>query len=101
MENKDFQCSSTIEKYTGNDTVVEILAEINGVPVTEIGESAFQDCWSLKEIKIPDSVKIIGDDILKGCENLKRVYINTSNWSYADIQRIFGKNPPFEILPLE
>ncbi|MBQ7705059.1 MAG: leucine-rich repeat domain-containing protein, partial [Selenomonadaceae bacterium] len=69
--------------------------------VKEIGSGAFQYCTKLTEIIIPDSVEKIGNNILRGCEKLQRVYINTSKWSYADIQRIFGKNPQFEILPLE
>lgn len=78
MSNENFQCSLTIEKYTGAAEVVEIPAEINGVPVTEIG-----------------------DDIFEGCENLKCVYIDTDNWSYASVKETFGENPQFEILPLE
>ena len=78
MSNENFKCGITIEKYFGSDTVVEIPAKIGGVPVTEIG-----------------------DDIFEGCENLKRVYIDTDNWSYASVKETFGENPQFEILPLE
>ena len=73
-----FEFSLTIKRFYGKDEVVKIPAEINGLPVTEIGKASFGKC-----------------------ENLQCIYIDTSNWNYADIQRIFGKNPPFAILPLE
>lgn len=42
-------------------TSVVIPAEIDGVPVTIIGDSAFKNCKSLTEIVIPDSVTDIGE----------------------------------------
>lgn len=47
MANEDFKCGVTIYKYTGTDEVVEIPAEINGVPVTKIGSEAFFGCNNL------------------------------------------------------
>jgi hypothetical protein len=43
--------------------------------VTTIGESAFQDCASLKEVEIPASVRAIGDCAFEDCSGLTRVVI--------------------------
>ena len=43
--------------------------------VTEIRSSAFNNCTSLKEITIPDSVTRIGDDAFYDCTNLKEIVI--------------------------
>ena len=40
---------------------LEIPAEIDGKPVTEVDNFTFSDCTSLSEIVIPDSVTYIGD----------------------------------------
>lgn len=46
--------------------------------VTEIEDSAFQDCLNLKTLKIPDSVKTIGKSSFKNCLNLKKIKISSS-----------------------
>jgi uncharacterized protein YjdB len=43
--------------------------------VTEIGNSAFCDCSSLKEIVVPDSVERIGSTPFYGCRNLAKITI--------------------------
>lgn len=43
--------------------------------VIEIGESAFEDCDSLREINIPDSVTKIGKYAFNYCESLERIVI--------------------------
>ena len=67
--------SITIDKYIGTDTVVEIPSEIDGVPVTVIGDEAFYWCESLTSVAIPDSVTSIGDCAFNGCSNLENIYI--------------------------
>ena len=57
---------------------LEIPAEIDGKPVTGIGNSAFSDCTSLSEIVIPDSVTSIGDYAFSGCTNLSEITIPES-----------------------
>ena len=157
MASENFKFGVTIEKYTGTDEVVKIPAEIDNVPVKEIGAYAFNETQlslfeaprQLKEIYIPEYVTYIGEyafwncnnlikvtiasedsidiaenafkgchklteivftannsieinfDAFENCCNIERVYIDTENWSYASVKEIFGKNPSFEILPLE
>ena len=48
-----------ITSYDGKDTNIQIPAQFNGVPVTEIGERAFSK-KGITAVTIPGSVKIIG-----------------------------------------
>ena len=57
---------------------VVILPEVEGIKVTEIGESAFAKLSGITTISIPDSVTIIGFSAFKKCENLKSVVIPKS-----------------------
>ena len=51
-------------------TEIIIPAEINGIPVTRIGDEAFSYCPDLLRITIPNGVIRIGDQAFKGCTNL-------------------------------
>lgn len=58
----------------------------NGKPVTEIGESAFQNCSSLISVIIPNTVTTIGDSAFDGCSALTSLalpYTVTSIGDYA------------------
>lgn len=57
------------------DTDLVIPESYNGMPVTEIGASAFKQCKELKSVVIPDGVTVIGDDAFKSCENLVSITI--------------------------
>ncbi len=57
---------------------VVIPAEIDGVPVTNIGEKAFYECWQLTSVDIADSVKNIGALAFCYCKSLKTVNIPDS-----------------------
>jgi hypothetical protein len=63
---------------------IVIPEEIDGVPVTRIGEKAFEDCESLKSITIPNSVTSIGYDAFYKCRILKSVTIPDSVTSIGD-----------------
>ena len=52
-----------------------IPAEIDGLPVTSIGDNAFSYCTSLTSITIGNNVTSIGNDVFIGCLNLKSVRI--------------------------
>ncbi len=56
-------------------TSIDIPAEIDGLPVTVIGEYAFYYCLSLTSIIIPNSITSIGENAFSYCENLTKIAI--------------------------
>ena len=52
---------------------LEIPAEIEGLPVTSIGESAFRYCSSLTSITISEGVTSIRDKAFKDCSSLTSI----------------------------
>ena len=73
-----------ITGYTGNATEVVIPAEIEGLPVTVIGEDAFSYCESLTSIDLPDSITSIGRDAFLACENLSNIDLPNSITSISN-----------------
>jgi len=83
----------TITGYTGTETEVILPAEIEGKPVTAIGDrafagsaitaivfpaalesigaSAFDGCTALVEVTLPDGLLSIGDYAFRGCKALQ------------------------------
>ena len=62
--------TATITQYSGTATDVVIPSEIDGYPVTEIGQGAFQYMKALRSVTIPESVKVIGEDAFLFCISL-------------------------------
>lgn len=68
-------------KITGCDesaTEVVIPSEIEGLPVTSIGERAFFECYNLTAITIPDSITSIENSAFLSCDSLTSVDILAS-----------------------
>lgn len=63
--------------YSGNHTDVTIPSEIGGRKVTKIGDSAFE-YENFKSITIPNSVKTIGKQAFRLCEDLTSITIPSS-----------------------
>ena len=59
--------------YSGDIVIPE---EYNGMPVTEIGNFAFNYCKNLESVMMPDSVLNIGDGAFLECESLRSVTIS-------------------------
>lgn len=64
--------------YLGEDTIVEIPAEIDGLKVTEIGEWAFNINKDITEVVLPDTVEVIGEYAFAFCDELKSITIPDS-----------------------
>lgn len=62
-----------ITEYTGLDAEVVIPAEIDGLPVTYIGDGAFESNKGLASVVIPDSVNTIGWSAFSDCIALTSV----------------------------
>jgi hypothetical protein len=65
----------TITGYTGSGGAVTIPTNIDGLTVTSIGDDAFQNCFSLTNIKIPARVTSVGDYAFLSCYRLTNATI--------------------------
>ncbi len=78
----DFDYGSKTCTVTGidelTDTKIEIPATVNGCKVTTIGWRAFEDCVTLQEVIIPETVTEIGLYAFKRCVMLQEVIIPDS-----------------------
>ena len=72
-----------IDAYLGEGGRVEIPQSIEGAPVTEIGESAFENCATLTHVSLPESVTRIGMAAFSNCPLLASV--DLSGWSLRSI----------------
>ena len=84
----------TITKYNGNSTYLNIPAEIDGYTVTRIGYNAFEN-KSIVNLTIPDTVTEIDDYAFYNCTSLKDVKLSNS-LSILGIG-VFGKTSLEEI----
>lgn len=76
---KQAEVTSGTTKYTGNVVIPEYV-EYEGVTfsVTSIGSSAFDNCWGLTSITIPNSVTSIGNSAFEDCCGLTSITIPNS-----------------------
>ena len=65
----------TITKYTGSGGDVTIPETINGLPVTEIADGAFEKQDTVTSVIIPDSITSIGFSAFSVCTSLTNVTI--------------------------
>ncbi|AKB34208.1 Chitin binding protein [Methanosarcina siciliae HI350] len=76
--------SITITKYIGAGGIVLIPAEIEGLPVTTIGASAFRSSSVVTTVTIPDNVTTIGNDAFSDCSALTTASIPDSVTTIGD-----------------
>ena len=74
----------TLTAYTGSASEPEIPAEIDGKPVTAIGDSCFAGNLFLERIHVPEGVTRIGNYAFECCSVLKKIYLPDSVRSIGD-----------------
>lgn len=75
-------CSSV---GTAVDNDILIASSYNGLPVTHIANSAFENCDSLTSITIPSSITSIGFAAFDNCNNLDNITVVTNNPVFKSI----------------
>ena len=73
-----------ITGYTGSDTEITIPSEIDGRPVTRIGDAAFENYSELVSVAIPKTVNVIEDRAFYNCSSLTSITIPESVISIGD-----------------
>ncbi len=76
--------SVTISAYTGSAKKVVVPSEISGIPVTAIGEAAFQNQTQISKITLPKSIARIEDKAFFGCSALTTINLHKSVKFIAD-----------------
>ncbi len=87
-------------------TTVTIPSSICGVPVTAIGEEAFQDYTSLESVTIPNSVISIGEKAFSHCTSLASVTIESGlqtigNSAFQGCTRLASVTIPNSVTSIE
>ena len=60
-------------KVDSDEYIVEIPADIDGIPVIAVGDRAFEEESALQTVILPDSVTSIGSYAFKNCSGLREV----------------------------
>ncbi|MBR4162789.1 MAG: leucine-rich repeat protein [Solobacterium sp.] len=68
-----FEDSVSLAKYEGSDESVDIPETVNGLPVKEIGMSAFYNLDTLVEVNVPSSVETICSLSFNSLKSLERI----------------------------
>ncbi|MBR1824379.1 MAG: leucine-rich repeat domain-containing protein [Ruminococcus sp.] len=70
-----YEGRTIITKYNGNAANVELPAEIEGVPVCEVGFYCFEANYQLESVTLPETVDIIGEGAFMDCASLSQINI--------------------------
>lgn len=79
-------------------TDVVIPPEIEGLPVTSIGDSTFSNCSSLTLIEIPNSVTNIGTDSVISCSSLTSINVSENNSYYSSENGVLFNKDKTELI---
>ncbi len=71
-----------IGNVTASDIVIPNIHE--GLPVTTVGNYAFENSANITSVTIPEGVTSVGDSAFKNCANLKTVILPNSLTSISD-----------------
>ena len=65
----------TINGYTGSASEIALPDEVDGYPVTAIGDYAFSNCEHLITVQLPDSLTYRGSRAFLGCKSLTELSV--------------------------
>lgn len=68
----------SIVSFSGSETDLEIPEYMNGLPVSQIGDSAFESNTVLESVILPDSIKDIDDWAFYGCKALSEIKFSSN-----------------------
>ena len=86
----------SITKFVGEESIVEIPSEIDGLTVTQIGAEAFKSCELLTSVSIPDTVIDLGNEAFAECTNLVKLHIGDGITTIYD-DAFYGTNNVEEV----
>lgn len=84
IEHKNIKCITipstveTIAEFAFFDCSVEILTFAENTKLETVSRGAFSDCSKLKEIILPEGVKIIGNEAFAYCNSVEKIKISDS-----------------------
>lgn len=67
-----------ITSYNGNKTAVDIPAEIDGKPVSTLGDELFWYKSDLTSVNLPETVEYIGARVFQNCTSLEKILLPDS-----------------------
>ena len=70
--------TAAISGYTGNAKELAIPSEIDGYKITCIDSKAFEDCYFIESVIIPEGVTAINSKAFSGCDGLKSITLPDS-----------------------
>ncbi|MBO6092806.1 MAG: leucine-rich repeat protein [Oscillospiraceae bacterium] len=79
----------TLTKYFGEgETTLVLPTEVDGLPVTRIGEKCFEDHDEIESVVLPETLKVIGYRAFYGCSKLSDMNVpdsleQTGGWAFA------------------
>lgn len=78
-----------VSAYSGDEALVEVPAEVDGVPVTVIADGVFRGHPEITEIRLPETVTDLGEFVFDGCENLRQLRLPAGLcrlWGYTFVR---------------
>ena len=89
--------TAEITCYTSSAESLTIPSEINGIPVTGIGNKAFTHCWLLNSVTIPDSVIHVGANPFADCD-LESINVSPDHPYLTTIDGVLFSKPDHRLI---
>ena len=87
-----------VNKGAASAENVVVPASYNGLPVIEIGYTAFAGFADMKSVSLPASVKTIGEAAFRGCTSLESITVRGKSESYATEDGILFNSAKTELV---